>query len=309
LALFSRSEKSTLLLDSAIMIRAADIDCTGHVQISVGATIVRHSEPSIEALETRAKAISVINAFSRPTPEDLGDTPEIIAALQQRNAGISEFWLADFRTRNTLNEQLMQRELLIVDAEDSFTEMLGHQLRALGLNVTVTGVDDQRILHGNWHIVLFGPGPGDPGDLSDIRINTLRSALRQALACGKAFMAICLSHQLLCLELNIPIVRLQQSNQGVQHQINYFGKSEKVGFYNTFCAKYHEDTLSHDGKIIEVSRNAGTQEVYALRGPGFISTQFHPESILTQNGSTLLLQALLHVTSRQTENNFLVGCP
>jgi len=298
LALFGRSEQSTLLLDSAIMIRTADIDCTGHIKISVGATIVRHSEPSSEALETRAKAISVINAFSRPTPEDLGDTPEIIAALQQRNTGISEFWLADFKTRNMLNEQLAQRELLIVDAEDSFTEMLGHQLRALGLKVAVTGVDGQRILYGNWDVVLFGPGPGDPGDLSDARINTLRSALRQALVSGKAFMAVCLSHQLLCLELNIPNVQLQQPNQGVQHQINYFGKSEKVGFYNTFCAKYHENRLSHGGKIIEVSRNTETQEVYALRGPGFISTQFHPESILTQNGSTLLLQALLHVTSR-----------
>ncbi len=36
-------------------------------------------------------------------------------------------------------------------------------------------------------------------------------------------------------------------------------------------------------------------EIVAIRGKHFIGYQFHPESILTQNGLTLLEQAVMHL--------------
>ncbi len=51
-------------LDSTILIRTADIDNQGTARIGVGATIVRHSDPEMEALETRAKATAMLNAMN-----------------------------------------------------------------------------------------------------------------------------------------------------------------------------------------------------------------------------------------------------
>lgn len=296
LALFGREASGQVALDSTIMIRTADIDQGGTLRVSVGATIVRHSDPASEAQESRVKAQAILNAFTQSSLLDVEQSPAIAAALAQRNAGISTFWLADFQARRSVTRELAGRELLIIDAEDSFTEMLGQQLRALGVKVSIASVDDWRVQTGNWDLALFGPGPGDPGHPSDRRINGLRAALRQALAHGKPFMAVCLSHQLLCLELGLPVGRLAQPNQGVQVPIDYFGAPQKVGFYNTFCARHPHPSLLYHGQRVEVCRDAASHEVHALRGSGFCSTQFHPESILTERGPALLAEALLHIT-------------
>jgi len=296
LALLGRDDRLNLSLDSAIIIRTADISSTGRAHISVGATIVRHSDPSSEALETRAKASAIVNSFKWSEPQNIEKNAEVMEALRRRTTGLSEFWLSGFNARGSVFKRPLEHELLIIDAEDSFTEMLAHQLHALGLKVAVARVGDQRVLEHNWDLAVFGPGPGDPNDLSDLRINGLRKALRQALLSNKPFLAVCLSHQLLCLELGIPVVRLGSPNQGVQLQINYFGTEERVGFYNTFCAKYSKDRMLYSGKEIEINNNPSTGEIHAIRSPRFISTQFHPESILTQNGSDLLREALLHIT-------------
>jgi phenazine biosynthesis protein phzE len=70
--------------------------------------------------------------------------------------------------------------------------------------------------------------------------------------------------------------------------IDLFGRSETVGFYNSFVARCDERTareLAAHG--VEVSRSPDA-EVHALRGPGFAGVQFHPESVLTLNGATIV---------------------
>jgi phenazine biosynthesis protein phzE len=42
------------------------------------------------------------------------------------------------------------------------------------------------------------------------------------------------------------------------------------------------------GAEVRVSRDDSTGEVHALRGPGFASAQFHPESVLTRRGPQIL---------------------
>lgn len=50
-------------LDSSILIRTADINREGFVQIGIGATIVRHSDPLMEVAETKAKAKALLQAM------------------------------------------------------------------------------------------------------------------------------------------------------------------------------------------------------------------------------------------------------
>jgi phenazine biosynthesis protein phzE len=299
LALFGQDQDNLSKLDSAILIRTADINRSGALRVSVGATIVRHSDPMAEAAETRTKATAVLSALGQDNSTGLSSNPAVISLLQSRNDGISRFWQADTNGRRKVIPGLTGRELLIIDAEDAFTAMLAQQLRAMGLEVTIARFDDPRVRNLEWDLAVFGPGPGDPHNLADPRIKTLRHALSSALKIGKSFLAVCLSHQLLCLEIGLPVVCRRHPNQGVQRQINYFGSLERVGFYNTFNAIYPEDELWYGGSAIEICRDESSHEVHALRGRGFSSIQFHAESILTEHGIEIISDALLEATMSQ----------
>lgn len=62
-ALLGIDQQGEYTLDSSIIIRTADINMDGFVQIGVGATIVRHSNPVMEADETQAKVKALLRAM------------------------------------------------------------------------------------------------------------------------------------------------------------------------------------------------------------------------------------------------------
>ncbi|MER7833945.1 anthranilate synthase family protein [Streptomyces sp. NPDC095602] len=294
-ALIGRDEHGARALDSAILIRTADIDRSGRVRIGVGATLVRHSDPASEAAETRAKAAGLVAALESSGARRLDDHPDVRAALERRNDTIARFWLDDpGERRRAADGDLAGRRVLIVDGEDTFTAMIDHQLRSLGLEVTVRRFDEEYALDA-YDLVVMGPGPGDPEEDGHPKIAHMRAAVRTLLDRRLPFVAVCLSHQLLALELGFPIRRLPAPHQGLQKEIDLFGSRERVGFYNTFAAR--SDTDRRDaGPVgrVDVSRDPATGEVHALRGPRFASVQFHAESVLTQDGPRLLAAAVRH---------------
>ncbi|MEV5986095.1 anthranilate synthase family protein [Streptomyces sp. NPDC052051] len=287
LALMGRDATGGAFLDSAICIRTADIDAGGRVRIGVGATLVRHSDPLSEVAETRAKAAGLLAALEGEGPIRFAAHPEVRQALERRNDTIAGFWLADSPPHMPHTERsslLSDRRVLVVDAEDTFTSMIGHQLHSLGLEVTVRRFDEPYDLDGH-DLVVMGPGPGDPRDLSHPKIAHLDGAIDSLLSTRRPFLAICLSHQVLSRRLGLDLVRRTVPNQGVQRDIDLFGRRERVGFYNTFAASCAEDKTEAAGiGVIEVARDPDNDEVHALRGTHFASMQFHPESVLTQNG-------------------------
>ncbi|GGM33360.1 phenazine-specific anthranilate synthase component I [Longimycelium tulufanense] len=284
IALIGRDEHGGRSLDSSILIRTADIDSGGRVRIGVGATLVRHSDPASEAAETKAKAAGLISALESAGPMRFAALPQVRAALARRNRTIADFWLAEDTARERRDPFLSGRSVLVVDAEDTFTSMIDHQLRSMGLVVTVRRFDEPYALDG-YDLVVMGPGPGDPRAVGHPKIEHLRSAVRTLLDEQRPFLAVCLSHQVLSLALGLDVLRRAVPNQGVQREINLFGATERVGFYNTFAAHSTEDEIARKGVgVVEVSRDVETGEVYALRGPTFASVQFHAESLLTRDG-------------------------
>ncbi|HEX6354437.1 anthranilate synthase family protein [Actinophytocola sp.] len=294
-ALISGDERGAPVLDSAIMIRTAEIDSAGHLEVGVGATIVRHSDPAAEAAETRAKAAGLLDAlvgsrgprpeFPAPCPpaEPLRGHPVVRARLADRNTGLSGFWLAGASPRFEQPPELGGLRIVVVDAEDTFTTMIETQVRALGSQVVVARLGEQ--LPDACDFVIMGPGPGDPGDLDDARIGRLHWMIEHLLATGQPFLAVCLSHQVLSAKLGLDLVRGERPQQGVRRTIDLFGSLERVGFYNTFHARSPHDSFSRvDIGPVDVSRDPLTGEVFALRGKRFASVQFHPESVLTENG-------------------------
>lgn len=290
-ALIGRATDGTRTMDSAILIRTADIrtsdlDGTGHVEVGVGATLVRHSDPAAEVAETRTKAAGVLAALG--AAERLDRHPRIQEALERRNATLAGFWLNDPESRWQAHPLLTGRRALIIDAEDTFSAMLAHQLRAIGLTVHLSRFDEPYAF-ADHDLVIMGPGPGDPRDADEPKMAGLTSAIEQLLSRRIPFMSVCLSHQLLCRHLGLELIRRQIPNQGTQREIDLFGSRERVGFYNSFVARGHAERFaSPEIGEVQVSLDAGTGEVYAVRGPHFSSVQFHVESVLTQDGDRIL---------------------
>ncbi|MFG2606513.1 anthranilate synthase family protein [Streptomyces sp. NPDC048514] len=296
-ALIGRDAAGQRSMDSAILIRTADISPQGRIGIAVGATIVRHSDPASEADETRAKAAGLVAALGGGHKQRFAEHPSVRRTLELRNDSLAGFWLSDTEARACELPELVGRRVLVVDAEDTFTSMIHQQLRSLGLHVTVRRYDEPYAFPGH-DLVVMGPGPGDPQETAHPRIRHLHNAVDTLLAEGRPFFAVCLSHQVLGLRLGLPLRRRTVPNQGVQKEIDLFGATEHVGFYNTFALVGEGDTFNADGVgPVRVSRDAATGEIHALHGPHFASLQFHAESVLTRQGprivGTLLSQLLV----------------
>ncbi|MBB1252311.1 phenazine-specific anthranilate synthase [Streptomyces sp. OF3] len=295
-ALIGRDRHGDRTLDSAILIRTADINAVGRVEIGVGATLVRHSDPAQEAAETRAKAAGLVSALESGGVGGFASHPEVRSALARRNDPIADFWLRGTDDRLDPHPSLAGRRVLVVDAEDTFTAMIAGQLRSMGLEVAVRRFDEQYVV-ADTDLVVMGPGPGDPADTGHPRIGRMHAAVRELLEERRPFLAVCLSHQVLSLALGFELSRLSVPNQGLQREIDFFGSRERVGFYNTFAAHSADDKREADGVgVVEVSRDPVSGEVHGLRGPHFMSMQFHAESVLTREGPRILAGALRAVS-------------
>ncbi|MEU0821862.1 anthranilate synthase family protein [Streptomyces mirabilis] len=312
LAVIGRDEVGTRRMDSAVLIRCADIDARSRLRIGVGATLVRHSDPGSEVAETRAKVAAVLQALhggvqmgSAEGPA-LAEDPGVLSSLADRNRTLARFWLDPFdeEAHRDHREVLADRQVLLIDGEDTFTAMLAHQLLALGLRVTVRRFDDS-YEPADHDLVIVGPGPGDPREQNHPKIAALRRTVRELLATRRPLLAVCLGHQVLCAELGLDLIRKNPPNQGVQRRIDLFGRPARLGFYNTYAALSPADRFSGPQvpEGIDVSRDPDSGEVHALRGKRLRSTQFHPESLLSADGMRILaddLSALLPAPVRAT---------
>ena len=309
LALIGRDAGGAQTLDSPILIRTADIDAGGRLRVPVGATLVRGSDPASEVQETHAKAAGVLAALGvrpgRPRGEGvrpaLADDPRVRAALDGRRAALAPFWL-----RMQEPAAALEGHAFVVDAEDTFTAMLAHLLRSSGLTVTVRRYDEpglrEAVLAHEGPVVL-GPGPGDPSDPADPKMTFLRALTAEVLRGHRhGVLGVCLGHELIAAELGLDIVRKEVPYQGAQTDIDLFGRAETVGFYNSFVARCDDDAaveLAAHG--VEVSRDAASGEVHALRGPrraegapmnAVAGVQFHPESVLSLRGADVVRELL-----------------
>ncbi|WP_055598848.1 anthranilate synthase family protein [Streptomyces aureus] len=305
LALLGTDGSGAQTLDSPILIRTADIAADGRLEVPVGATLVRHSDPAGEVAETHAKAAGVLTALgvrqgrpvgaAAPATARLADDPRVRAALDARRADLAPFWL-----KMQVRSAELSGHALVIDAEDTFTAMLAHVLRSSGLEVSVLRHDEpglRELALAHEGPVVLGPGPGDPADAADPKMRFLRGLTAELVRDHRhGLLGVCLGHELIAAELGLEIVRKRTPFQGAQMRIDLFGQQRRVGFYNSFTARCDDRTATELAlHRIEVSRDAETGEVHALRGPGFAGVQFHPESVLTTDGAALTASLLAGV--------------
>jgi phenazine biosynthesis protein phzE len=303
LALLGHDEAGRQTLDAPILIRTAEFTPDGVVRVPVGATLVRHSTTAGEVAETYAKAAGVLAALGlRPAAPrspaaaaGLAQDPEVRAALAARNTHLARFWLEE----RPPSPQSTGLRVLIVDGEDTFTGMLAHQLRALGLSVTLRPWSTVGS-SAEFDLVIAGPGPGDPTLADDPKMVAMRRIIADRLDRGAPLLAVCLGHQLLCGMLGLTLHRRDAPYQGLQREIDLFGTRRRVGFYSTFTALSLADLIDTPYGKVEIARDSLDAAVHGLRGPTFAGLQFHPESVLSEDGVAVLQELLAHLGATLT---------
>jgi phenazine biosynthesis protein phzE len=300
LAILGRDAEGGPVVDSPIVIRSADVGLDGSLKVTAGATLVRDSDPAYEVAETHAKAGGILRAFGlvppAPVPDaniaELVNDEDVLLALNTRNRRLSSFWLTD-QAGSPPDRRLAGKSVVILDGEDDFVNMLRHVLGVLGLTSTVVRHEDYvaGCLDG-FDLVIVGPGPGDPRDGGDAKMARMRDAVAALLASGQPFLAVCLGHQTLCHQLGIPLVYKDIVFQGTQSPVGFNGRTERVGFYNTFVGRAGDEALP-DG--VSVDADPDTGDINVLTGPHYRGIQFHAESILTERGYDVLHEIVVEL--------------
>jgi anthranilate synthase/aminodeoxychorismate synthase-like glutamine amidotransferase len=179
--------------------------------------------------------------------------------------------------------------MLIIDNYDSFTYNLVQYLGELGAemcvyrNDTLT-VDDVRQMAPS-HIVI-SPGPGTPDD-GGISLEVIREFYRMTPILG-----VCLGHQCIGAAFGGRVDRAARLMHGKTSPIYHFGGQLFTGVPSPFDATRYHSLIVHEPlpDCLQVTAFTTEGEIMGLKHKGAptIGLQFHPESILTECGKTIL---------------------
>ena len=180
--------------------------------------------------------------------------------------------------------------LLIIDNYDSFTYNLAQYFQILGQTVRVITHDEMTISEVSAlapDFIVISPGPGNP-DQAGISL-----PLIDAFKGKMPILGVCLGHQCIGQYFGSTIVQAQHIMHGKTSPIQHQGARLFTGLTNPLTVtRYHSlvidpatldealqvDAWSVEGEIMAVSHRR--LPIYGV--------QFHPESILSEEGLALL---------------------
>ena len=180
--------------------------------------------------------------------------------------------------------------LLFIDNFDSFTYNLVQYFQIIGIETVVVRERSKSIedcLNLNPRYIVIGPGPGTPSQA------ILSNALIRKTAQTTPLLGVCLGHQALAEVYGGKVIRSNMPMHGKKSSITHNEKGLFGSIPQHFTAiRYHsliveEKTLPN---TLEITARAETGEIMGLRHRRYLQEgiQFHPESILSEHGLTLL---------------------
>jgi anthranilate phosphoribosyltransferase len=185
--------------------------------------------------------------------------------------------------------------ILVIDNYDSFTYNLVQLLSALGAEVEVRRNDTltvQEALGLGAVGIVVSPGPGTPEDAG-----ISRDVIRAAAETGVPLLGVCLGHQCIAEVYGASICRSPKPVHGKTDQITHDGQHLFAGIPSPFTAtRYHSLCVDADTvpDVLEVQAHTPDGVIMGVRHrqlPIF-GVQFHPESVLTPEGTKLLANFL-----------------
>lgn len=186
-------------------------------------------------------------------------------------------------------------KILIIDNYDSFTYNIVHAVRECGVNPDVVRNDDFDIDSvADYDKIILSPGPGIPCEAG------LMPEVLERYAISKPILGVCLGHQAIGERFGAQLRCLDEVYHGVKSTIKIvkphyiydtLPANIEVGRYHSWVVDSNElpdclevTAVSDDGNIMSLRHRD-----YDVSG-----VQFHPESILTDTGLTIIKNWINH---------------
>lgn len=181
--------------------------------------------------------------------------------------------------------------LLLIDNYDSFTYNLFHYLGELGMEVEVRrndAIDVAAAMALRPAAILISPGPCDP-DRAGICLDLIAAAAEARVP----LLGVCLGHQAIGQAFGGRVVRAGAIMHGKIDAIHHTGRGVFAGLPSPFAAtRYHSLAVERETlpEVLEITAESGDGTIMGLRHRELPieGVQFHPESIASEHGHTLL---------------------
>lgn len=180
--------------------------------------------------------------------------------------------------------------ILVLDNYDSFTYNLVYIVRQLGYGAHMEVFRNDKISLEDvekYDKIILSPGPGVPSEAG------IMPELLKKYSATKSILGVCLGHQAIGEAFGGDLINLSEVLHGVASKVTVQNDLLFEGIPDTFSiGRYHswvidETTLSPE---LEVIARTPDQQIMAVRHKklNVRGVQFHPESILTENGVRIM---------------------
>ena len=194
---------------------------------------------------------------------------------------------------------------LIIDNYDSFVYNIAQYLGELGVESTVIRNDKitlDEIRDSNYDAIIISPGPGTPEDKKYFGIC---SDVIKELGESTPILGVCLGHQGIIDAFGGKVTNAGCVRHGKTSPVSYVESELFEGVSNPFRAtRYHslvgDKTIIPD--VLQVIATASDDgEIMAIKHKDHLiqGVQFHPESIMTQDGKKILSNFIKQVRERK----------
>jgi para-aminobenzoate synthetase component II len=192
--------------------------------------------------------------------------------------------------------------ILVIDNYDSFTYNLVQYLGELGEEIVVHR-NDEIDLDGIAKLapdhILISPGPCTPNEAG------ISLALLDRFKGEIPIFGVCLGHQAMGQAFGGDVVRADQLMHGKTSEITHDGRTIFEGLPSPFTAtRYHSLIVKRETlpDCLEISAETDDGLIMGLRHKEYVveGVQFHPESIMTDHGLTILRNFLSHKSGTRT---------
>ena len=195
----------------------------------------------------------------------------------------------------------MGTQVLVIDNYDSFVYNLVQELGELGADPVVhrnDAIDVGGIRAAAPDLILISPGPGRPEDAG------ITDTVIRELAGEIPILGVCLGHQAIGQVFGGEVVAAPTLMHGKTSSIHHDGRGVFAGLPDPFVAtRYHSLVVGPATvpDVLEVCATTGDGVIMGLRHRELAveGVQFHPESLLTPSGPSLLSNFLAGALSSQ----------
>jgi len=181
---------------------------------------------------------------------------------------------------------------LLVDNYDSFTHILHHYIVGAGVECVIQRYDEvnvEEIETGGYEGIILSPGPEHPKDYPK-----LLSIIRFCDKTSLPLLGVCLGHQSLGVYFGSEVLEAVFPMHGKASMIE---KAENIKLFELIpnkiqVGRYHSLRVESKGlsPLIQITSQTADGTIMSMEhiSKPMVGVQFHPESILTEFGHTMI---------------------